>query len=156
MMTRRGHKVEHLVRVAYAEALKRKYEDASRTVEQIYKMGGATGLQIALLLWADTYIDHAVDGADGNAPIVASDMAFVRTGPGQAETLGPQPPDWVPEEFRWAGQLFAARAAMDRTQWNELVASVPSGDEGKYVFAVLNALASTVNGLPRGYARMGA
>lgn len=58
---------------------------------------------------------------------------------------------------RWAGQLVAARAAMDEPKFMGLIDELPEDgfEIGAYVGAVLSSVAMTINGLPRGFARMG-
>lgn len=143
-------KVRPLARAAYMQAREGRQEDAARTVREIYDVGGEVGVRLALLAWCDAFIDHAAAGLPYS--FVVDDELFVSD---TGELLDANCPGSVPEEFRWAARLFTARAAFDGGRWDALMAAVPPGEAGRYVFAVLRALASAVNTLPRGHALAG-
>jgi len=62
----------------------------------------------------------------------------------------------VPPEHRWAGQIIAARAAVDEEAYRALLASVPLDGWLAYLLHLLRVTASGLNGVdyPRGSKRM--
>jgi hypothetical protein len=140
-----------LAATAYHAALAGRWQAAADAVVRISDECGGEGLSVALRAWCDTYADHSTGGQPG-VPTV--NINFIRTDTGQ---LDDQRSERVPPEIRWAGELLRARAALDQERWSELLAELPDDGEaiGDHVFAVLKGVALTINGLPRGYARMG-
>lgn len=55
-------------------------------------------------------------------------------------------PDGTPAPVVWAGRLVAARMADDPDTYMALVAAVPKGEQGRYVMAVVNVVATTLRG----------
>jgi hypothetical protein len=140
-----------LATAAYHSALAGEREAAGRYLQRISDECGGEGLNVALIAWCDTYADHATDGALG--PIRAN-VGFVNTKTG---ALGRGQSDGIPAHVHWAGRLIQARAAMDEQAWSALLDELPEDgfERWPYVRAVLDCVALTVNGLPRGFARMG-
>jgi hypothetical protein len=140
-----------LAGAAYHAALAGKWDAAGRSLQRISDECGGEGLSVALRAWCDTYADHATDGEPGRPTV---NINFIRTDTGQ---LDDQDSERVPPEHRWAGKLIRARAALDQEEWRKLIDELPrdGAEIGTYVFAVLRGVALTINGLPRGYARMG-
>lgn len=152
MTTNSQHsKPVRLAAVAYQAALAEKWETARDAVVRISNECGGTGLRTALIAWCDTYQDHATDGGASHA---SPRMSYINAATGELAT---EKPANMPDHVWWAGQLVAARAAMDHDRFQELIAAMPADGYavGRYVFAVLQSVAFTVNGLPRGFARMG-
>lgn len=150
-MTIEHSKPVRLAAAAWQYALADKYESAGRMVKRISDECGGEGLAVALRGWCDTYADHARDGAEDIRP---SQVNFIRTDTGQ---LDREDSERVPDDVRWAGQLIAARAELNQERWSELLAALPDDGAaiGRHVIRVLEMTAGTVNGLPRGFARMG-
>ena len=140
-----------LAGAAFLAALDGRQQKAADLVKRISDECGGEGLCTALMAWIDTYADHATDGQPGRA---RPQMAYINESTGE---LDDEKSDRLPEEIRWAGQLIAARAAMDQPKFRSLIDVMPTdGKEiGDYVMAVLLTIARTINGLPRGFGRMG-
>jgi hypothetical protein len=142
-----------LAAAAYRAALEDKWDTATHYVKRISDECGGEGLNVALMAWSDWFADHATDGAH-DLP-ASPTMNFIRTDTGQLDRVGS--PN-VPAHVQWAGRVIAARAAKDEAAWMALIDELPEDDGyeiATYVGAVLKCVTLTVNGLPRGYARMG-
>jgi hypothetical protein len=141
-----------LAHAAFASALAGKWPTATRYVVRINDECGGQGLNTALMAWCDTYIDHALDGAEPSAG--QANVGFVCESTGQLDRMGSEN---VPLRIQWAGRLMAARGAMDQTAWLATIAELPADgfEIGEYVGAVLDVVTRTINGLPRGFALMG-
>lgn len=141
-----------LAAAAYHAALANDQHKAVRYLQRISDECGGGGLNIALRAWIDAYADHATDGK----PVASkARVAYIQESTGQ---LDREDSDRLPPEIRWAGQLIAARCALDQDRFTQLIEEMPDdgAEIGDYVIAVLLTVARTVNGLPRGFARMGA
>lgn len=140
-----------LASAAYQAALAGKLEVAGRYLQRISDECGGEGLEVALRAWIDTYADHATDGQPARSQ---ARMAFIQESTGQ---LDREDSDRLPPEIRWAGQIVTARTALDRERYDQLIDELPDDGAaiGNYVFTLLQTIARTVNGLPRGFARMG-
>ena len=140
-----------LATAALQAALAGKWERASRYLVRISEECGGDGLYLALIAWADTFIAHATDG-DLTGKV--GGISFIQTTTGQLDQPGSE---YVPAEVQWAGRLIRARAALDETAWQAILDELPDDGyrRGAYVQAALQCVALTINGLPRGYARMG-
>ena len=146
------------VRLAHAAlraGLARDVDKGCRYIERIAVECGGQGLTLALMTWADAYIEHATDGADDPQRVKIGRMAWIRKDTGQLDRAGS---DRLPPEIEWAGRLIEARAALDEELFNTLVRQAPTAAAGLglHIGAVLDCVAETINGLPRGFARMGA
>lgn len=136
---------------AFHAALAGNPAKAGRYLQRISDECGGEGLGIAMRAWIDTYRDHATDGQPGSE---RNRMAFIDSDTGQ---LDREDSDRLPPEVRWAGQVIAARCALDRDRYMQLIAEMPKDGAkiGVYVSTLLLTIARTINGLPRGFARMG-
>jgi hypothetical protein len=140
-----------LAAAAFRAAQADKSDSAARLVKRISDECGGEGIFVALMAWIDTYADHATDGAPTRS---TPRMAFIQESTGQ---LDRDDSDRLPADIRWAGMLIAARCGLDEPRFKALINEMPrdGADIGQYVMAVLLTVARTVNGLPRGFARMG-
>lgn len=140
-----------LAYAAYQAALAEKTESAGRYIQRISDECGGSGLNFALRAWSDWYADHATDGQPVRSK---ARVAYIRSDTGQ---LDREDSDRLPPHIRWAGQIIAARCALDQDRFEELIDEMPRDGQtiGEYVSAVLLTVARTVNGLPRGFARIG-
>lgn len=150
-MSAEHSKPVRLASTAFDAALAGAWPKAARAIVRINDECGGEGLGAALLAWIDAYVDHATDGAPTRA---RPRMAYINTETG---ALDREDSGSLPDEVRWAGQLIGARAAMDEQRYVELLAELPDeGFEiGERVLTVLRLVATTINGLPRGFATMG-
>lgn len=112
---------------------------------------GAPGMPGAVALWSDLLLDHMFAGIQppkvgvlGTSMIRQDGTEYV-LGSARADTE-------VPKEFLWAGQIIAARVALDRARFEKLWDEAPSDDFGSYVLAVLVTCARTMLVMKRGYA----
>lgn len=151
-MTQPHSKPVRLAGAAFQAALADKMDAAANYVVRVSDECGGEGIYLALMAWIDAYADHATDGQPVRS---RARMAFIRADTGQ---LDGEESDRLPPEIRWAGQLVAARASLKEERFNELIAEMPTNgaEIGTYVLAVLQVVAQTINGLPRGFARTGA
>jgi hypothetical protein len=140
-----------LAAAAYHAALAGQWQKAGRAVERISDECSGEGIMTALMAWCDWYADHATDGNAGKA---RPRMKFINAKTGE---LDDERSDRIPEHVRWAGQIIAARAALDEPKFMALINAMPEdgAQVGRYVMGVLECVATTVNGLPRGFAGMG-
>jgi hypothetical protein len=144
-----------LAQAAFSDALASRWDSAVRHVRRLSDECGGEGVVVAMMAWCDTYVDHATDGQASHAAAAARvNVAYVNTYSGRLDQQGS--PD-VPGPVQWAGRMLAARAAMDEAAWTAMMDELPPDGHvvGQHVLALLRAVARTVNGLPRGYARMG-
>ena len=133
-------------------ALSEKWPQAGRYIQRISDECGGEGLAIALAGWCDMLFDHAVDGQD----IAVNRAAGVSFGNAKTGELADE--SGVPDAIGWAGRLVRARSALDQPAWDALIEQLPPGGSTEladHIAAVLNLAATTMNGLPRGYALMG-
>lgn len=151
MDTPRSHtKQLRLSWLAYHAALSEDWRRAGRYIERIYHECGADGVTSALMAWCDWYHEHATAGRPG---LPSPDPYFVNVKTGERQLAGDEN---VPPEVAWAGELIVARASMDQDRFEQALDGCPEDPEqaGRYVFTVLQCVTATVNGLPRGYAKM--
>lgn len=137
-----------LAGAALHAGLANKWETAARYVERISVECGEEGLGTALMAWCDAYVDHSTGG---NPATLRVHMAHMEVESGRLDGD-------VPDKVLWAGRLVAARAEMDEARFTAVLGELPyDGYEvGRYVLALVESVATTINALPRGYARMGA
>lgn len=146
-----------LAQNAFRYGLHENWANAAILVQRINdECDDPAALPLAIMAWADTFIDHCTGGVKLSPEALKSiDYGFINTDTG-ALTSGAED---TPAAVQWAGQVIRARAAMDAHEFRHLLESVPTDDPaaaGRYVLAVLSITARTVNGLPRGYLLMGA
>lgn len=150
-MAEEHSKPVRLAAAAFYAALANDPKKAVRYIQRISDECGGEGLNVALRGWIDTYADHATDGQPTRS---RARVAYIQESTGQ---LDREDSERLPAEIRWAGQLVAARCALDQDRFNGLIDEMPrdGAEIGAYVLAVLLTVARTINGLPRGFARMG-
>lgn len=140
-----------LAHAALEAALADDHERAAAAVGRINKECGGEGLYVALMAWCDAYHEHATDGKAGGRP---SAMRAIRVDTGELQaTTDPA----LPARVAWSAALAEARIRSDKDRFDELVAELPDNgfERGEYIGQVLDSVALTINGLPRGFARMG-
>ena len=140
-----------LASAAYHAALADKTDSALAYVQRISDECGGEGLYVAMMAWIDAYADHATDGKPTRSK---ARTAFIEADTGK---LDRSDSERLPEEVRWAGELITSRTTLDRDRFDELIKEMPreGAQIGVYVFSLLDMITRTVNGLPRGFARMG-
>lgn len=152
----RGHsKPVRLAAAALDAAHGRRHAAAAGYIQRIHdECGGWDGLHMALLAWIDTFADHATDGETARGAVPATRMRLLNSDTGALEKVGESP---APASVQWAAKLIDARIRMNRDEFEELFEELPDGarERGQYVWAVLTSVSHTMNGLPRGFARMG-
>jgi hypothetical protein len=139
--------VEHakpikLAKKALILAIEERTKDALQMVERIADEHGGHGVSVAMITWCELFIDHAAGGATRRAGLK---IEFVN---------GDDPP----VELVWAERMILARLAMNQQEWDGTMEEVPTDDPfgtGRHVIALLDTVAVTMQGLPRGYAWMG-
>ena len=128
---------------ALQAARKGDYAAASEIVRTLNADCGSTGAMFAICGWIDTLA--AQSGISEESGPLALGFRDADTGETHAGT------DGVPDRIRWAGQLIIARARLDKPMFDALIAALPPDDKaviGSYVGAVLETVATTMNGLP--------
>ncbi|HEX6681524.1 MAG TPA: hypothetical protein VF062_01930 [Candidatus Limnocylindrales bacterium] len=140
-----------LARTALDAAMAGRWDAAQRALQRIGEECGDDGLGSAVLALCDTLIAHATDGDVGAK---SARISFMNGDTGQLDQPGS---DQVPAEVQWAARLIGARAAMDEDRFVAVLDELPRDGLaiGRHVWSLLQVVAWTVNGLPRGYTRMG-
>ena len=117
------------------------YAAASKQVRALNAELGPAGTMIAIAGWCDTLAAHS--GISENSGPLALGWKDADTGRMHSGAEG------VPDRIRWAGQLIVARAALDKPMFDALIMSLPEDKSvvGSYVGAVLETVATTLNGL---------
>lgn len=130
-----------LAKKALILAVEERSKDALQTVERIAGEHGGRGVQVAMITWCELFIDHATGGTTRPAGL-------------QIEFDNSDDP---PVELVWAQRMILARLVMNQQEWDETLNEVPTDPPGmgRHVLALLDTVAVTMQGLPRGYARMG-
>lgn len=137
-----------LATAALRAALADDWPKASRAVQRLSDECGGQGLNQALCAWVDTYVAHARDG--DMTPSRGRALAInVDTGSTSREGM--------PPHIEWAMRVVETRAALDHAGYQACIRELPDdgAEIGKHVGAVLQCIAQTINGLPRGFALMG-
>jgi hypothetical protein len=136
----------HLVKdaaVVFTAAYREQPEECAEALAGLHDRHGGEGLAQAVILWCDAYVDHARGGQPRtNLPVK---LIFMEEDGEQATV------DQVPPELVWAGRLLAARCAWDRDTFIALLSTVPDGEDGRWVVALLQVVTSVMRRLPRGY-----
>lgn len=137
-------RITGLAAIALRDAVAGDMQAAMNTVKQISDQTGGGGLEYAMRAWCDSLIipmRHAT-GTPDNAVIRP---AWVDADSGHVDFNA----DDVAAETRWAGQMISARAAMDKDNWNALMAALPRDGFviGDYICALLGMVAGTLQAL---------
>jgi hypothetical protein len=111
-MNESHNKPVRLARAAFLAGLGSQWPSAAAYILRINNECGGEGLNVALMAWCDTYLDHATDGR--MIPASASRVNFINQDTGRLDSVGS--PD-VPARTQWAGQLVQARAGTRRSHW---------------------------------------
>lgn len=129
-------------------ALAEDWAKVARVMERLNSECAGPGICLALMAWIDQYVDHSTDG-DGTGPMRKITPINADTGSTSAEGM--------PPHVAWAIRLVSARGALDHDAFQACLDELPDdgAEIGRHVQAVLRCVAQTINGLPRGYARMG-
>lgn len=147
-------RARHLAAGALHAAIREDWPAASRAMQAISTETGGAGTTAALVAWCDTLItvQRRAAGLPGEpAPGEVTRPGWLDAGTGQV-TLNAGD---VPPAVQWAGQLVAARAALDLDGFNALLTAMPEDRKarGDYAGALLHACAATARGRPRGRGR---
>lgn len=133
-------------------AMSDRWKTAMRLVQRIGDDLGGEALTIAMLAWADAYTEHATDGDPDCAR--PKHMTMINSETGAMQTIEDSA---APAHIKWAAKWVHARSSMDHDRCQQLLKEMPTDEleTGQYIGAVLRCCADTINGLPRGFARMG-
>lgn len=105
---------------------------------------GGQGLTLAIVAWCDTLVGQyrKVTGTPDDTPVR---LAWQEADTGDISATGND----VPAETRWAGQVIAARAALDKAGFNALLAGLPRDGWaiGGYISALLSSVSMTLRRL---------
>jgi hypothetical protein len=140
-----------LAGAALHAAMGDEWKKATRYVQRISDECGGKGLAVAVRGWIDTYADHACDGEpDGRG----ARIKMINEETGEIQTVQGS---GAPERIQWAARLIEARAAMDEDRYDRVLDELPDDPllRGTFIGALLQLVARTMNGLPRGFAQMG-
>jgi len=135
-----------LAHVALQAAVNQDRAGATAALKGISDGFGGAGLALAILAWCDAVIlrYQQITGTPDGQPVR---IAWQEADTGDISVTGRD----VPAEVRWAGQLVAARAALDQPAYDALIAVLP-GDGlaiGGYISALLDGAALTLTQLHR-------
>jgi hypothetical protein len=123
---------------------------AFETVKATAEEFGPRSVFIAAAFWADRYIEHAIAGPH-NGPVEIGQYHYVNKSTG-AMTVE----DDLPPGVFWASRLIRARASFDLQAFTAVLAEPRDGEQlGDHIGWLLETVAATINGLPRGFAYMG-
>lgn len=125
-----------------------RWDDAFNAVQAMVDAIGPRAIAIACATWSDRLIEHAIDGKH-DRPISIGEMNYMN------QSTGAMCGD-VPFGVRWSARVIAARAAFDVIAFAMVLDEPDDGAElGDCVGWLLQTVASTINGLPRGFVHMG-
>jgi hypothetical protein len=143
---KRKRAVELTTQAVHA-AMRDDWDAAIKAMSAITPETGGAGVTVALQALCDTIIDaqQRAAGLPAGAPaegLVRPAWLDMETGHVDMDAAA------VPPDARWAGQLLAARAAMDRGAWNALLSAMPADghERGRYALVLLRACAATLAG----------
>ena len=146
MTTRRKRDIERergisLAADALQAAMAEDYGRAKTAIVAINDELGGEGLTLAIVAWSDTLVAQyrKATGTPDDAPVR---MAWQDADTGDISATGND----VSPEVRWAGQVVAARAALDKAGFNALLRNLPRDGWaiGGYVSALLNSVSLTL------------
>lgn len=145
----RRKRITGLAAIALGDAVAGDMQAAMNTVKQISDQTGGSGLEYAMRAWCDSLIGP-MRRAAGTPDDALIRPAWVNSESGQVSLNA----DDVPAEDRWAGQMISARAAMDKDNWNALMAALPRDGFaiGDYICALLGMVAATLRAVKAGAA----
>lgn len=137
-------RARQLAAAALHAAIREDWPAASQAMQAISTETGGAGTTAALVAWCDTLIivqRRAAGLPDEPAPGEVTRPGWLDAGTGQV-TLNAGD---VPPAVQWAGQLVAARAALDLDGFNALLTAMPADRKarGDYAGALLHACAAT-------------
>jgi hypothetical protein len=131
---------------ALQAALRDDWDDGvQRAFDELNTDGEA--LLFALVAWCDWLIQAQAQMQGVEVPAAGPVPGFSRPGwLNMGTRRGTLNADEVPREARWAGQLIAARAAMDQPQFTALITALPddSLEAGEHVSTLLWGCAGMV------------
>lgn len=137
-------RARELAAEALHAAIREDWPAASKAMQAIDGETGGEGSVLALVAWCDTMIvaqRRAMGLPDEPQAREVARPVWLDGGTGRASLNA----DGVPPAARWAGQLIAARAALDLEAFNALLTALPADGKarGAYAGAVLQACALT-------------
>jgi hypothetical protein len=140
----RHARARHLALEALVAAMGEDWPVASAAMRALGAETGTEGLATALLAWCDTLIAaqrRAMGLPDEPQDGEAARPAWLNGATGRVALNA----DDAPPAARWAGQLVAARAALDREAFAVLLAAMPKDPKarGEYAGALLQGCAMT-------------
>lgn len=118
-------------------------EDWPAMTTAVESLSGSQALIVAITAWCDTLLAHHPDGFPrGGQPVR---VAWMDKNAGQVQHA-----EDVPMPVRWAGQVLAARAAMDEDGFWALMNAPSDGlDFGTCVSALVASVAQTLEAITR-------
>lgn len=125
-----------------------RWDDAFNAVQAMVDAIGPRAVAIASATWSDRYIEHAID-APHSHPISIGEIHHIEASTGALDAD-------VPYGVAWSARVIAARAAFDVIAFAAVLGEPDDGaDLGDCIGWLLQTVAWTINGLPRGFAYMG-
>lgn len=141
--TKRGRGIR-LAADALHAAMQGDRERAGTAIVAINDELGGEGLTLAIVAWSDTLVAQyrKATGTPDDAPVR---LAWQEADTGDISVTGND----VSPEARWAGQVIAARAALDKAGFNLLLRNLPRDGWaiGGYISALLDSVALTLRRL---------
>lgn len=116
------------------------WDAAAAALQQASDELGGTGMNDIILLLCDTNIaaQDRMRGTPGAPPPATARAVWVNPETGRVDDA-----DGVPPDARWAGQVLAARAAMDLPAYEALLSALPQNPT-QHIARLLSACAMTV------------
>jgi hypothetical protein len=113
-------------------------EDWDAMKAALEAMSGSEALIVAIVAWCDTLLARHPDGPHaGDRPV---QVGWLEDGKGRVQHA-----EDVPPPARWAGQVIAARAALDEDAFYALLGAPAEGaDLGSCVIALVQSVAMTL------------
>lgn len=111
--------------------------DVAAQIMGLSNRHGGAGMAYALQGWCDAAI-AATPGADRGT---RAQVAFITN---EGDRIMNKTREVSPAH-QWAGDVLAARLADDRTEFAQLVETIPADAVGEYVFRLLEMVATIVN-----------
>lgn len=141
-------RARELAAAALMAGLNEQWPAATAALQAINDELGANGTEYACRAWCDTLViryQAATGMTDGDGTVIQPVWKDAETG----EEFGA---DKAEPAARWAGQVIAARAAMDFDGYSALVSSLPADPQviGDHVGTLLTMVATTLRALMAG------